>query len=146
MHETKPAGATRREILQLGARALVVLPIAAACGSGSETAGETPAPEPVTPPAPPKPPSPPPAAEPPAAEPPAASAGGGEGQLVTEVAASAALVSALQYRNASSNPDQRCGNCQLFTAREGDLGKCQLFPEGLVKESGWCTSWAAKVS
>ena len=84
-----------------------------------------------------------PAAPPvPAASPP----GGGTEQLITEIAGSAAMVQALQYVNQSAKPDQNCGNCQLYTAQSGGVGKCQLFATGLVKEAGWCASWAAKVT
>jgi hypothetical protein len=146
MQAAKRAGATRRELLQTGAVALLVLPVVAACGSGSETSDGSSTPQPPAPPAPPElPPAPIP--EPPVPEPPAAGGGGGEGQLVTEVAASAALVSALQYVHESPNAEERCDNCQLYTAQGDGLGKCQLFATGgLVKEAGWCASWAAKVS
>ena len=56
------------------------------------------------------------------------------------------MVSALQYVNESAKADQRCDNCQLYTAGEGGKGKCQLFPVGLVASGGWCSSWAQKVA
>ena len=67
-------------------------------------------------------------------------------ELVTEVEANAPMVTALQYVNESAKADQNCGNCQLYTAGEGGVGKCQLFATGDVKEAGWCMSWAQKVS
>jgi len=48
----------------------------------------------------------------------------GEGQLVTEVAAVASVVSALQYVNESAKPDQNCANCQPYTAGSWQRGKC----------------------
>ena len=65
--------------------------------------------------------------------------------LVTEEPSAQAIVQALGYVNESAKPDQKCGNCQLYTAGEGGTGKCQLFPAGLVKETGWCMSWTKKV-
>jgi hypothetical protein len=142
----------RREFFGIGigaAAALAALPaaslVSAGCGSGEPDA---PAGSPPTTPS--EPAAPPAAAapEPPAPEPApqVADAGGSEGKLVTEVASAASLVSALQYVNESPKPDQKCGNCQLYTAGAGGRGKCQLFPEGLVAESGHCASWVAKVS
>lgn len=44
---------------------------------------------------------------------------------------------------------QKCQNCMLYTKSGtldgGEVGKCQLFADGVVKASGWCTSWAKKV-
>jgi len=67
-------------------------------------------------------------------------------ELVSDIAANAPMVTALQYVPKSVKPDQTCGNCQLYTAGEGDTGKCQLFINGIVPKGGWCMSWAAKVS
>jgi len=156
------AGVDRRRFCAIGvktAAAIVALPAASlvntACGgsdeSGTSSAGssESPMPEPskaaAPAPTPPKPTEAPAPAEPmeaPAPEP----ASGGEGQLVTEVAAVATLVNTLQYTNASEKPDQRCATCQLYTPQSGGRGKCQLFVQGLVKETGWCTSWIKKVA
>ena len=69
-----------------------------------------------------------------------------DGHLVTDIAANAPMVAALQYVNESTIADKNCANCQLYTAGDGDNGKCQLFPNGLVKASGYCASWAPKVS
>lgn len=69
-----------------------------------------------------------------------------EGELVTEIEANAPMVAALQYVTQSEKADQKCGNCQLFTAGSDGKGKCQLFQQGLVTEAGWCMSWAQKVS
>ncbi|MGI9590856.1 MAG: high-potential iron-sulfur protein, partial [Myxococcota bacterium] len=62
------------------------------------------------------------------------------------VAAAAAMVQALAYVNQSAKADQRCENCQLYTAGSGGKGKCQLFPQGLVASPGWCSSWAQKMA
>ncbi|MCS6838093.1 MAG: high-potential iron-sulfur protein [Bdellovibrionaceae bacterium] len=44
--------------------------------------------------------------------------------------------------------NQQCSNCILYTAHgkrnEVEVGKCQLFPNQVVKASGWCSSWAKK--
>lgn len=69
-----------------------------------------------------------------------------EEQLVTEVEAMKPTVGALQYVHESAKEDQNCANCQFYTAGEGGKGKCQLFPQGLVKETGWCMSWTKKVT
>jgi hypothetical protein len=70
-----------------------------------------------------------------------------EEKLVTETPASAATVTALQYKNKSDKPDQSCSNCQFFTATAGGRGKCQLFTQGgLVSETGWCMSWTKKLA
>ncbi|HJO24475.1 MAG: high-potential iron-sulfur protein [Myxococcota bacterium] len=65
-------------------------------------------------------------------------------ELITDIPANAAMVSALQYVAKSPKPDQHCGNCQLYTAGEGNTGKCQLFAQGVVAKDGWCMSWAQK--
>lgn len=43
---------------------------------------------------------------------------------------------------------QLCLNCQFYTKsgeKDGEeVGKCQLFPKGLVKGKGWCKSWIKK--
>lgn len=69
-----------------------------------------------------------------------------EGELVTDIEANAPMVAALQYVHKSTKPDQNCSLCQLFTPGEGGLGKCQLFQTGNVEATGWCMSWAKKVS
>lgn len=66
------------------------------------------------------------------------------GKLVTDIDMNAPLLEQLQYVNASERPGEQCGNCVLYTAGEGGLGKCAVLPEGHVKESGWCLSWAKK--
>ena len=143
----------RRGFVGIGLRAVAAvfaLPAAASllasCGNGEQPAAPAPSPPPDRPAAP-QAPSPPKAAAPAAPPVPAASPpGGGTEQLITEIAGSAAMVQALQYVNQSAKPDQNCGNCQLYTAQSGGVGKCQLFATGLVKEAGWCASWAAKVT
>jgi hypothetical protein len=137
----------RREFVAIGVRtaaALGALPaaslVAAGCGSGEE-------PREPTAPAPSRPPARPAEAPPPrAAAPSPAPAEAGAGQLVTEIAALAPLVSGLQYANESPKPDQNCAGCQLYTAGAGGRGKCQLFAQGVVKETGWCASWVARIT
>ena len=67
-------------------------------------------------------------------------------KLVTQTAAVAATVQALQYKAVSDKPDQHCSICQFFTPTSGGLGKCQLFVQGLVSEKGWCMSYTKKVA
>jgi hypothetical protein len=44
--------------------------------------------------------------------------------------------------------DQTCLNCQFYTkageVNKEEVGKCQLFPKGVVKAKGWCKSWIKK--
>lgn len=37
--------------------------------------------------------------------------------------------------------DQKCANCILFSATDGGLGKCSIFPGKLVNAEGWCSAW-----
>jgi hypothetical protein len=149
----------RRRLMATGLRLALAWPLvagAAACGSGGESGGETDetdgggaaaAPEPSQ--------------EPaggaggeesgptPGEALPAAPEAGAEGAaddtaLVTAIAANESLVSALSYTHESDKPDQRCANCLLYTAVGGGRGKCQLFTRGMVKEGGWCSSWAPR--
>ncbi len=139
---------SRRELLGRAARAGLAVPAAAALGAlaacgdgGGQPAAEAPAkapeptagatPEPAEPPVP----TPTQAPEP---------APGAEA-LVTEIPSNATLVTTLGYVAASPNAEQRCGNCQLYTAGAGGRGKCALFQNGLVVETGWCRSWVQKV-
>lgn len=69
-----------------------------------------------------------------------------ETKLVTETPAVAATVQALQYKNQSDKPDQHCALCQFYTPTGGGRGKCQLFVQGLVSETGWCMSFTKKVA
>ena len=43
---------------------------------------------------------------------------------------------------------QLCNNCMFYSKVKGEkdaeVGKCQLFPQGLVKGKAWCNSWAKK--
>ncbi len=140
----------RRAFLRVALGAPLAIPAAGAllgamaCGGQDTTTAEAP---PAAPPAPAAPKAPPvPAAPAAPAGGDAVSAGGegGEKKLVTEVPASAALVSQLQYVNESAKPDQNCTNCMFYSDEGGGLGKCQLFPQGYVKAAGWCMSWAKK--
>ncbi len=128
----------RRGFVGIGLRAVAAvfaLPAAASllasCGNGEQPAApQAPSPPPDRPAAP-QAPSPPKAAAPAAPPVPAASPpGGGTEQLITEIAGSAAMVQALQYVNQSAKPDQNCGNCQLYTAQSGGVGKCQSSQPG----------------
>ncbi len=143
----------RRRFLRLGALAVVALPsvpaLLAACGPSDGSGGST-APAPASPakeaegaratsPAAPAAPAPRPS-EPAAPAPPA----GGETRLVTEVPANAGQVQALQYVNETAKPDQHCGNCIFYTPQGDEMGRCQLFAQGVVKSTGWCRSWQRK--
>jgi hypothetical protein len=152
MQDDDRGGTTRREVLRGTKRLALVLPLAglassawlSGCGSGDEPTSEPQVDPVASKPAPPSTePAPRLAPEP---DPPVAGDAAGGGGLVTDLAASAPLVAALQYTNVSQKADQNCAGCQLFTAGGGGLGKCQLFAQGAVTEAGWCASWAAKVS
>ncbi|RZJ23599.1 MAG: iron permease [Haliea sp.] len=42
-------------------------------------------------------------------------------------------------------PDQKCGNCQLYTGKPKEAsGPCQLFPGKHVEANGWCSAWVKK--
>lgn len=69
-----------------------------------------------------------------------------EGELVTDLEANAPMVAALQYVNESTTDGQNCDLCVLYTAGDGGNGKCALFPTGTVTGTGWCASFAPKVS
>jgi hypothetical protein len=130
----------RREFLVTGASLAALLPLGSAlagCGDSSEPASPPKVPEPAA-----KPPAPPSTAEP-TGESPGADAGTDD-RLVTEIPANATMVQTLHYVNQSPKTDQRCEICQLFTARGGGRGKCQLFPQGLVSSQGWCQSWVQR--
>lgn len=51
----------------------------------------------------------------------------------------------LQYTDYTPKPEQRCENCALYVAAEGNspCGKCNLI-KGPVSPKGWCTSWVPK--
>lgn len=44
--------------------------------------------------------------------------------------------------------DQLCSNCQFYVKageiEKKEVGKCQLFPKGVVTAKGWCKSWIKK--
>jgi hypothetical protein len=70
-----------------------------------------------------------------------------EGEFVTDIEGMKATAAALQYVHVSTKPDQNCKTCQFYTPEAaGGKGKCQLFPQGFVKETGWCASWTKKVA
>lgn len=44
-----------------------------------------------------------------------------------------------------------CNSCMFYSqggqkveGKDGDYGKCTLFPTGLVNSKGWCNSWTLK--
>jgi hypothetical protein len=139
----------RRSFITMGFKtvgALAALPTASAllsgCGGGEETSKpSSSAPQKGSAA---KPDAAPVAPQPKAPEPAAAPAEGGERALVTEVEAMRPTAQALKYTSESTQPDQHCSNCLFYTAADGGLGKCQLFPQGYVAERGWCSSWSAK--
>ncbi|MDJ0851277.1 MAG: high-potential iron-sulfur protein [Myxococcota bacterium] len=138
---------SRREFLKASALVLPAAPALLAgalsgCGSSEQASPPAAKPDPKPMPAPEP---PPPAAPPPPSPAPPASAGDAAGKHVTDIPANATLVSSLQYVGQSVKPEERCANCQLYSAGEGELGKCQLFQQGLVKSTGWCASWVKKV-
>lgn len=53
----------------------------------------------------------------------------------------------LKYVDASTNPEQNCLNCQLFTPPPSGstCGGCTLL-KGPIHPKGYCTSWAKKMS
>lgn len=69
-----------------------------------------------------------------------------EEKLISAMPEVAPMVTALQYVDVSTKPDQDCEGCQLYTAGADGTGKCQLFAKGLVTSGGWCASWVQKIS
>ena len=56
-----------------------------------------------------------------------------------------ATAKALEYVHASTNPEQNCANCQLYTGEAGaEWGPCAIFPGKGVAAKGWCKSWIKK--
>jgi hypothetical protein len=60
---------------------------------------------------------------------------------------------ALSYRAHSPKDGQSCGNCQLYTGREGEaVGPCAIFSyrvaasgeQLMVNVGGWCRAWAPR--
>jgi hypothetical protein len=49
----------------------------------------------------------------------------------------------VEYVTETAIPEQRCDNCQLYTAPNGGCGGCLLFA-GPVTAAGWCTAWVVK--
>jgi hypothetical protein len=44
-------------------------------------------------------------------------------------------------------PDQKCGNCQLYTGKPKDAtGPCSLFAGKHVTANGWCSAWVKKAA
>ncbi|RIL10425.1 MAG: high-potential iron-sulfur protein [Proteobacteria bacterium] len=54
-------------------------------------------------------------------------------------------------RKGPEGEKQFCDNCMFYTqgglkaeGKEGEWGKCTIFPAGLVAAKGWCNSWTLK--
>lgn len=151
----RATGMDRRHFVSACLRGALVLPLLApalgALACGGEEA-EPPGTGPTAGGGPAKPPPAPtggkPEAAKPAPAPPMPAAGGGSAgdELVTEIPTMRSVVQSLQYVNQSTKPDQRCSNCQFYTAAGSDRGKCQLFTQGLVNSGGWCASWVKKAT
>lgn len=54
-------------------------------------------------------------------------------------------------RASEEGKKQFCHNCMFFSqggqkvaGKDGEYGKCTLFPTGLVASKGWCNSWTLK--
>lgn len=67
-----------------------------------------------------------------------------EPQQVTDIAANAALLTAVKYDAVSEIDGKNCENCQLLLQRDSDVGRCGLFQKGVVPVSAYCTSWIQK--
>ena len=51
----------------------------------------------------------------------------------------------LKYVEKSTEGDNHCGNCQLYTGDPtAEWGTCQIFPGKQVANAGWCTAWVIK--
>ena len=68
----------------------------------------------------------------------------GDERRVSEIPENAALLEGIQYVPESAKEGQRCANCLLFQPGEDGVGKCQILMQGVVPETAWCVSWAAK--
>jgi hypothetical protein len=140
-HPKIPRGIQRRQLLRAGCGALAIAALPASgsvlTGCGEDGQGDS---APVSPPATPSPPEARPAA--PATQTPDRASEA----LVTEIEAIAPMVAALQYVHESPVAERQCGNCQLYTPGPDGRGGCQLFAQGLVRETGWCASWVPRTS
>jgi hypothetical protein len=54
-------------------------------------------------------------------------------------------------RKGPDGAKQFCHTCIFYTqgglkaaSKEGEYGKCTIFPQGLVSANGWCSTWTAK--
>ncbi len=86
-------------------------------------------------------------------------------QVLTPIEETNATAQALGYKHDANQVDvvkfskraseqgkkQLCSNCMFFSqggqkvaGKDGEYGKCTLFPTGLVANNGWCNSWAIK--
>ncbi|MFK7857260.1 MAG: high-potential iron-sulfur protein [Granulosicoccus sp.] len=56
-----------------------------------------------------------------------------------------AQAKALQYVAETTNPEQNCSNCTLYSGADGDaMGPCPLFPGAAVLSNAWCSAWVPK--
>jgi hypothetical protein len=46
-----------------------------------------------------------------------------------------------QGKWASHSVEQKCSNCQLAQAGDGEWVGCSIFPGKLVNREGWCSAW-----
>ena len=52
---------------------------------------------------------------------------------------------ALSYTHTSPKSDQKCANCQLFSAgADAEWGPCAIFPGKQVANAGWCSAWVKR--
>ena len=65
--------------------------------------------------------------------------------------ANAVDVAKFTKRATPEGKKQFCSNCVFFTqggmkadSKDGEYGKCTLFPTGLVAAAGWCNTWTIK--
>lgn len=86
-------------------------------------------------------------------------------QALTALDESNPTALALGYKSDSSNVDEvkfpkhageqgkksLCSNCMFYSqggqkieGKDGEFGKCTLFPTNLVSAKGWCNSWTLK--
>jgi hypothetical protein len=76
--------------------------------------------------------------------------GGGSGDCMDVSALSPAdksMRDTVKYVDATTIPDQTCGNCQLFIApKSGETcGTCQVV-KGPINTKGYCVTWAKKLA
>jgi hypothetical protein len=56
-----------------------------------------------------------------------------------------AQATGLKYVEKTTNPAQKCNNCQLYQGKAADAwGGCPLFAGKKVAGEGWCSAWVKK--